>query len=406
MKTVNEFLSIKITPAKIIGLVFFVYTLGAFCVPMLGWNQRLLQLPLYAFFAVCLLFIKKSHVSSRFLLWYAPFVFICMTSSLYAVNFEDATSMFSGLLMALLFGLSASIFLSYDGAIVWIKYSYILVSLFVGIRLIMTFEQKSWWSRLGENFEMNENLVALYFLIPFCFALDEIQNKKQILLNLITLFVTFYVVLLTGSKKALFAVFIFAFLLSILKAGKITKKMRVLLATAISLVVVYHLVMNVELLYNVLGHRLEAMMETFAAQDGAGSDGSTGERGDMILFGLNLFLKSPIWGWGLNSFKGLYGAATGHYAYAHNNYVELLADLGIIGFAWYYSFLAKMLRYLTKLKGLIKENAFSISLLVVILFYDIAMVSYDDTRMILLTLIAFSGVYRSYREKREQTKAR
>lgn len=395
----NKKFVISITPVKIMGLIFFMYTLGAFCVPMLGWSSIMLQLPLYLFFAVCLLSIKKNFVIRTYVWWYLPFIAICCISSLYAPIISEATNLFPSLFMAFIFGLSISIFLSYDGSLRYIKYSFILVALFVGCQLIMTFQQKSWWSRLGEAFGMNENMVALYFLIPFCFAFDELQNKKFRILNIIAIIIFAYVIMLTGSKKALFAAIIYSLLLSILKAGKITKKIRIILVSGIVVVFIFNLLMSVELLYNILGHRIEEMISAFVTGDFSSSSNSTGERGDMIFYGLELFAKSPFMGWGLNAFQRLYGNVTGHYAYAHNNYVELLADLGIVGFALYYSLSFKIAKCVMRLKHQLHKNALFISLFAVILFYDLAMVSFYDTRIIMLYMIVFSGLYNNYHEK-------
>lgn len=396
MKTVNRRFVISFPPVKIIGIIFFLYTLGNFCVPMLKWNEKFVQIPLYLFFLVSLLYIKRdNHIIKRYLIWYTPFLMMCMLSSLYAPVMKDATGLFMSLIMAFLFGLSMAVFLSFDGSLLYIQYSYILIAIFVGIRLIMTFQQRSWWSRLGENFEMNENLVALYFLIALCFAINQLGNKKSIIINSASAIVSAYVILLTGSKKALFAAVIFSFLFFVIRAGRITKKMRVILITAISVIVMYNIIMSVELLYNILGYRIQAMVNTFILRDFASSSNSTGERGDMILFGLRTFIRSPLWGRGLNSFQNLYGIETGHYAYAHNNYVELLADLGLIGFLLYYSIFGKMIQYIRRLGSKVNSCSFLISLTALLFFYDVAMVSYYDTRIIMLIMITFSGLSNS-----------
>ena len=399
----NRKFVISFPPAKIIGIVFFFYTLGNFCVPMLKWDEKFVQIPLYLFFGICMLYIKKdNYLIKRFLIWYTPFIIMCMISSLYAPVMKDSTELFLSLIMAFLFGLSISVFLSFDGSLLYIKYSYILISIFVGIRLIMTFQQRSWWSRLGENFEMNENLVALYFLIAFCFAINEFGNRKCILINVVSVITSSYVILLTGSKKALFAAAIFAFLFFAIRAGRITKKMRVILITMISFVVVYNLIMNVELLYNILGYRIQAMVNTLALREFTSSSNSTGERGDMIIFGLKTFIHSPLWGRGLNAFQILYGNETGHYAYAHNNYVEILADLGIIGFVLYYSIFWKMLSFIKKMGRIVTRNSFAISLTALLIFYDVAMVSYYDTRIVMLIMIVFSGLYNGLTNNNEE----
>lgn len=57
---------------------------------------------------------------------------------------------------------------------------------------------------------------------------------------------------------------------------------------------------------------------------------------------VNKWDRSPIWGYGFDSFKYYNRLMTGHFYYSHNNYIELLYDLGIIGFAIYYWFYWKL----------------------------------------------------------------
>ena len=62
----------------------------------------------------------------------------------------------------------------------------------------------------------------------------------------------------------------------------------------------------------------------------ADSDASFYERYDMIVHGLGMWQESPLWGGGNEAFRIDYGK------YSHNNYVELLANYGLIGFGFYY----------------------------------------------------------------------
>jgi O-antigen ligase len=61
-------------------------------------------------------------------------------------------------------------------------------------------------------------------------------------------------------------------------------------------------------------------------------DGSVDTRMFMIMRGLRLWLESPVWGGGYYHFA----IADGYGSYSHNNYVELLANFGIIGFLSFY----------------------------------------------------------------------
>lgn len=108
---------------------------------------------------------------------------------------------------------------------------------------------------------------------------------------------------------------------------------------AVVVVSAYLIVMTNESLYEVLGNRLESLFSFM--NDGTGGDGSLYKRDFYILYAHELFARSPILGQGFANFADLlYHEVGGGYIYAHNNYWEILADLGVVGFVIYYWFYA------------------------------------------------------------------
>jgi O-antigen ligase len=97
----------------------------------------------------------------------------------------------------------------------------------------------------------------------------------------------------------------------------------------------------------------------------------------MISHGWDLFLKEPVLGYGLNNFSILFAKILGE-GYAHNNYIELLVDLGMIGTIAYYSFYAfiigKLIGIRNDLTGL---RNFFLAFMLVLLVFDIGNVTYQ-----------------------------
>lgn len=95
------------------------------------------------------------------------------------------------------------------------------------------------------------------------------------------------------------------------------------------------------------------------------------------------FKKAPIFGHGINSFRYYYDF------YAHNNYIELLFGVGLIGFLIYYSIHASLLRQLCKKW---RQNIFPILFVLILLSMDVGLVSYEGklNMLILLTLFLIS----------------
>ena len=99
--------------------------------------------------------------------------------------------------------------------------------------------------------------------------------------------------------------------------------------------------------------RLQIFFET-TVQGSASSDASTKMRFRLIEVGLQFFKANPLFGRGTNAFRWLASTYfTNAELSAHNNYIDVLTNFGLIGFVLYYipilSLIVKMF------KGLIRE---------------------------------------------------
>ena len=99
-------------------------------------------------------------------------------------------------------------------------------------------------------------------------------------------------------------------------------------------------------------------------------------------------MKNPIIGVGIDSFK-YYNSF--QFSWAECNYLELMADLGLVGIVVYYT----PHIYIIKTMKIIKRNKESVSLMMVVLFLvllfiDLTMVSYNETHLQLYLSILFS----------------
>ena len=79
-------------------------------------------------------------------------------------------------------------------------------------------------------------------------------------------------------------------------------------------------------------------------------------RETMIEAGIEQFKSNPILGIGIGNGFNISLIAVGRNTYLHNNFIEILVDVGIVGFALYYSFyfsliknIARNYRYRTKM---------------------------------------------------------
>lgn len=167
----------------------------------------------------------------------------------------------------------------------------------------------------------------------------------------------------------------------------INKLLRIVLMILIALVMLYaisHLT-----IFSNLFTRLQSMMSFVT---GSGSvDYSTSARSRLISIGMDLFKKHPILGIGMDNAK-IYGGIAFRIQdyYLHNNYVELLADGGIVGFSLYYSMFVYFIYALIKYRDFNDEEyIFCVVLLIVNLIMDYGMVSYDSKIRFIFSIMIF-----------------
>ena len=197
-------------------------------------------------------------------------------------------------------------------------------------------------------------------------------------------------VLFTGSRVAL--VLLISGILMLLyfnNKGSLKGKIKGILLSIILLFLFYFLLFEVPYFYQIAGHRVENIVTFF--HGGKINEGSIVMRSFMIQFGINLFKENPFIGYGINNYRILLGKEIGWMTYAHNNYIELLVDLGMIGVIAYYSIHTSIILSLLKLKSKPSLKYLFLSFLLVILIIDFASINYYDKNI--LIVLAMSSIF-------------
>ena len=170
----------------------------------------------------------------------------------------------------------------------------------------------------------------------------------------------------SGSRKGLI-MFVLAIMILNLKGGWKRILGGVLIGVMLA-VVLYILVMNVKFLYDIIGIRIESLLNLLI--EGSTDEGSLNSRQELIEIGMEYIKKKPWTGYGYDCFKVVSGRGEGGYVsaekfgyYSHNNYIELLFGGGIIGLILYY---IPMLSLLKNLLQMLKKNPVVIYLLAII----------------------------------------
>jgi len=214
-----------------------------------------------------------------------------------------------------------------------------------------------------------------YIMLPTTFYLIYrflYKDDNKLFIGLLLSF-SYLMCLLSGRRKAmLFPLLLFGLLLILKNRKNNFKIILSIVMTAVLVFAVYYASMNNDYLYNIIGKRIAGLL-AFASGDDTG-DKSAFSRRYLLVTAWELFKQNPLLGIGLNNFKAnnILGL------YAHNNYVELLCDLGIVGTAAFYWIYIYLFTQMFRTPGFWNDRLgqFLFSLLVLNLLLDFGTISY------------------------------
>ncbi len=217
------------------------------------------------------------------------------------------------------------------------------------------------------------------------------KNTKNRKIYLFALILLLPCAILNGTKKILFAIVLFCLgYVLVFSKNHVERFIKVILICIITLSS-YYVIMHNNYLYSLIGYRVDIYIKSLNNDYSGYVDTSTRERNLMRKKAIDYFIDSPVYGNGISSFMYKFGADYGIYLYSHNNYLEILCDLGLIGFIWYYAWFVRIIIYLIKkFKTSNTIEKFMLLFLVVILILDYGTVSFDKLHYILfLDLLSF-----------------
>lgn len=244
------------------------------------------------------------------------------------------------------------------------------------------------WNGNGIGFMMANGVLIGYYLFEKC------KNKPLKIFYLVAILGLTVLTLYTGSRTAfimLVAELVLYFWMR--HPEKIAKNIAI---TVLVIVIGLYLVMNVESFYNVLGVRLEGLFALFSGEGDV--DSSANIRNIFMENGKEWFSEQPLLGHGINNYKVLNREATGRYTYAHNNFIEIAVDFGIVGLVLYYAAYAYLIFRLFQLLKTDSLNVLLLSALIASLLSQYGTVSYYDFYQNFLLLLGFLVVSRSKNE--------
>ena len=185
-------------------------------------------------------------------------------------------------------------------------------------------------SFFGEEWIMGSYLSRLF---PLLFALFILKEKKKLELYFMTLFFIFIggLILISGERAAFFLYILsFIFIIIFIK-GYV--KLRILLSVGLIILITIIMTSSHQLKYRMLHSPYSSIIQSIF----------TPGHESVMRTAFNMFLDKPIFGHGPKMFRvvcknekyatGIYPCMT----HPHNFYIQLLAEIGIIGFGFLFS---------------------------------------------------------------------
>ncbi len=247
------------------------------------------------------------------------------------------------------------------------------------------------------------NSIGLYSAFAFSLCIYSVHTKdknKSSIPYYLLMILNSIIVILSASRKAI----LFLLLpLVVFYFGKSSNPIKVLKNSIVIFLILissYLLITKVPVIYDFVGNRIESMLSGF---QGGQTDSSTSTRMYLIKDGWNWFKKKPFLGNGPSNYRALHANQyKGNLLYAHNNYIELLVDIGIIGTVIYYLLYLKITINIIKSKVKNKKSDLIIvGIFISIIIGEIGLVTYYDAyiQLLLMTILLYFDNQRKIGEK-------
>lgn len=352
---------------------------------------------------VILLFTAKIRINN-YIAWGLIVSIIIYISSTWSLNVEHTTQAFKNYIKVFIPTVYISFLINTKKDVFQALKLFVYAKIIMAVYIILYIDLSTLGNMrigagsLGEDWNSNGIGLNLAFAAYALFVL--IQNEKNKLIRLFYyIFVSFIVILtlLTGSKKALLLIIISILIFSILSTSR--NRLKKIGISIIASLFILYLVTKVPFFYDVIGERLVTL---FASFTGIGdTDNSTLSRFLMIDYGIDFFKQQPVLGYGLNNFRYLYGSLTGDYVYSHNNYIELLVGLGLVGTLIYYSgYFYLLFKSLFKLNYL---HVFVFVNIIIVLIMEAGLVSYYSYYIHFFMCLSFVSISIVKREQKRNS---
>lgn len=322
-------IKLKNQPVLFYTIVWWFLSTGVFLFTYVELtNQVVLKIIIPVLFLMVLIYEMKIKIQKGLKLYIGLFLWGCL-SLIYSLNTEMTLRYLQMLIGNVLIWYIASVCISKIKNIKALSYPVLLAFLVQAYSTLTDKVQEATYAvnqglERATGLSSNENDQARLLLFGIVTVVILILYSKNKIIKAIYAFCIagFMIGMLkTGSRESFIALaaMIIAFLFLTVRK----KKYGYLIAATVIVTLLYNLGYNFVLNNTVLGRRMQIALE----------QGEQNVRFTLIKEGWNFFISQPLFGVGLGSFTTL----SSTHQYSHNDYIEILASMGLPAFIIYIS---------------------------------------------------------------------
>lgn len=357
-----------------------------------------------AFFIVAYAFYRNWKISLEFTKadsWLLGFILLSAVSVVYATNIIAVVDMLKTLLVMLVIGYIIGKEIENGDNIDQILFVTVLALFVVALYLYTSVDLNSFiLTRIGQadTGRWNANDIGIMSSVGIMIGLTQLKKRsllqKFILVAMIALFA--YIDIIMASRKAF--IMLIMGLCGMRVLNNPTKLIRNILIIILGLCLTWYLILEIPFLYDLVGWRIEGMIAAIRGETSA-ADSSALYRAMMLKSALETFGAHPVFGVGLDNFRYFNSVRV---TYAHNNFAEVAADLGIVGIVGYYWIFAYIIiDFVRTFKNHDTVMNFLFVVIMVYLVNHVAMVTMVDMLqcIFICAYISYSSKINGAREK-------
>lgn len=332
-----------------------------------------------------------------YIVWFMSFWTICALSCFWAVNYTYARNMIFTLIYILITNLIINIMIKKrEDYLFSIMKIAIVGAILHALMIYGNHGITAYLFTRGNGDLENANTLAFVcsFGMIFSFIIIKIKKNRMIFLYSILMCLNAFFAILTASKKVYIYIGVFFAVYFIVKSRTPIKMIRNFLICVFSALVLAFILIKVEVLYELVGNRIITMLSGLM---GGETDGSTSFRLSLIQWGIEWFKAKPLFGNGIDCYKYLLGSNYSNLwtgsagVYAHNNYIELLVDIGLIGTCiYYYLYMIIVIKSIRRMKDRDELARSSLAIIISLIITEFSQVSYFNPFLQLVLVLTWN----------------